>query len=56
MENIIANIFPTFVSPKAELNKVCIEENAQVFITDTHKERLQQAFGILKTAYQLIEL
>jgi len=38
------------------LSKICIEENAQVFITDTHKERLQQAFGILKTTYQLIEL
>jgi DNA replication and repair protein RecF len=38
------------------LYKVCVEESAQVFITDTHKERLQQAFDALKTKYQLIEL
>jgi len=38
------------------LHKVCVEESAQVFITDTHKERLQQAFDALKTKYQLIEL
>lgn len=38
------------------LRKVCIEESVQVFITDTHKERLQQVFGNLKTLYQLIEL
>jgi DNA replication and repair protein RecF len=38
------------------LHEVCIEESAQVFITDTHKERLQQTFDSLKTTYQLIEL
>jgi DNA replication and repair protein RecF len=38
------------------LNKVCVEENAQVFITDTHKERLQQAFDSSGAKYQLIEL
>lgn len=38
------------------LSKVCIEEHAQVFITDTHRERLQKAFDSLKTTYQLIEL
>ena len=38
------------------LRKVCIEEEAQVFITDTHKERLQTAFEALNVEYQLIEL
>jgi len=38
------------------LYKVCIEEQAQVFITDTHKERLQKAFEDLHVNYQLIEL
>ena len=38
------------------LHKVCNEETAQIFITDTHKERLQQAFDSLKVKYQLINL
>ena len=38
------------------LHKVCVEEQAQVFITDTHKERLDKALGDLKIKYQLIEL
>ncbi len=38
------------------LCEVCIKEDAQVFITDTHKERLQQTFENLNTPYQLIEL
>jgi DNA replication and repair protein RecF len=38
------------------LRKVCVENDAQVFITDTHKERLQNAFEALKVSYQLIEL
>jgi DNA replication and repair protein RecF len=38
------------------LRKVCIEENAQVFITDTHKERLKEKFEQLVCDYQLIEL
>ena len=38
------------------LHKVCTEENGQVFITDTHKDRLQKAFEALGTDYQLIEL
>jgi DNA replication and repair protein RecF len=38
------------------LHKVCNEEQAQVFITDTHKERLQKAFEDLQVNYQLIEL
>lgn len=38
------------------LTHVCINSNAQVFITDTHKDRLETA--LIKTAkpYQLIEL
>ena len=35
---------------------VCNENEGQVFITDTHKERLQEAFEKLNTAYQIIEL
>jgi len=35
---------------------VCIENGGQVFITDTHKERLENAFVNLGTAYQLVEL
>ena len=38
------------------LHYVCNENEGQVFITDTHKERLQQAFEKLNTAYQIIEL
>jgi DNA replication and repair protein RecF len=38
------------------LQKVCKEEEMQVFITDTHKERLQKAFEELQVNYQLIEL
>jgi DNA replication and repair protein RecF len=38
------------------LHKVCIEEQGQVFITDTHRERLVQAFEALGADYQLIEL
>lgn len=38
------------------LQRVCVENNGQVFITDTHKERLQKALEDLKVEYQLIEL
>lgn len=38
------------------LNWVCNKNDGQVFITDTHKERLEQAFAGLQTAYQIIEL
>ena len=38
------------------LNWVCKENTGQVFITDTHRERLEQAFINLHTAYQVIEL
>lgn len=38
------------------LHKVCIEEDGQVFITDTHKERLQESLKNLNVSYQLIEL
>ncbi len=38
------------------LQLVCIENDGQVFITDTHKERLEEAFTSLKTSFQLIEL
>lgn len=38
------------------LHHVCVENQSQVFITDTHKERLQQALQKLNVAFQLIEL
>lgn len=38
------------------LNWVCNENDGQVFITDTHKERLAEAFVNLNTNYQVIEL
>ena len=38
------------------LHWVCNENTGQVLITDTHKERLQEAFEKLNTAYQIIEL
>lgn len=38
------------------LQRVCVDEEGQVFITDTHKERLQQALDALGQRYQLIEL
>lgn len=38
------------------LEYVCVQTEAQVFITDTHKERLQQAFMKIGKDYDLIEL
>ena len=38
------------------LRHVCIENSSQVFITDTHRPRLEQALENLQVAFQLIEL
>jgi DNA replication and repair protein RecF len=38
------------------LHRVCCENNGQVFITDTHQERLENAFGGLNVSFQIIEL
>ncbi|BAV08089.1 DNA replication and repair protein RecF [Filimonas lacunae] len=38
------------------LHRVCVEEEGQVFITDTHKERLEKAFTDLSVVYQLVQL
>ena len=38
------------------LHWVCNKNDGQVFITDTHKTRLQEAFINLKSDYQIIEL
>ena len=38
------------------LQRVCVEEQGQVFITDTHKDRLMSALDDLGEKYQLIEL
>lgn len=38
------------------LQRVCVENNGQVFITDTNKERLSQHLDAISIAYQLIQL
>jgi DNA replication and repair protein RecF len=38
------------------LQKVCVENDGQVFITDTNRERVEQHLESLVQAYQLIEL
>ncbi len=38
------------------LEKVCHQEYGQVFITDTHKERLESAFQKLNIPFQLVEI
>ena len=38
------------------LHRVCIENNGQVFITDTNQERLSQHLDVLSISYQLIML
>ncbi len=38
------------------LRRVCIENNGQVFITDTHCERLEKALNELQVDYQLVNL
>jgi DNA replication and repair protein RecF len=38
------------------LHRVCIENDGQVFITDTSEERLVQHLDQLSTSYQIIEL
>jgi recF protein len=38
------------------LNKVCVQEHAQVFITDTHESRLQESLSQLPVDFQIINL
>ncbi|MBS1511950.1 MAG: DNA replication and repair protein RecF [Bacteroidetes bacterium] len=38
------------------LLQVCKQNDGQVFITDTHRDRLEDAFNSLDVAYQVIEL
>jgi DNA replication and repair protein RecF len=38
------------------LDWVCVQNEGQIFITDTHPERIQQHFGKLGVAFQLIQL
>jgi DNA replication and repair protein RecF len=38
------------------LHWVCVENDGQIFITDTHKERIYQKMQEFKITYQLIEL
>ena len=38
------------------LHWVCRENDGQVFITDTHRDRLEEAFDSLDVEFQIIEL
>lgn len=38
------------------LQQVCCRNEGQVFITDTHRDRLEAAFKEMEVAYQLVEL
>jgi DNA replication and repair protein RecF len=38
------------------LDWVCVQNEGQIFITDTHAERIQQHFGNLQLSYQMIQL
>lgn len=38
------------------LRRVCLENEAQVFITDTHEERIKKSIGQLSVSFQVIEL
>jgi DNA replication and repair protein RecF len=38
------------------LHEVCVEKNGQVFITDTHRARLEKAISQTGIPYQIIEL
>jgi DNA replication and repair protein RecF len=38
------------------LDKVCVQNNGQIFITDTHRSRIEEHFGRLGINYQLIDL
>ena len=38
------------------LHKVCVENDGQVFITDTHADRIQSSIKELSLLFQLIEL
>lgn len=38
------------------LKRVCVENEAQVFITDTHEDRIKESLGQLDVPFQVIEL
>ncbi len=38
------------------LHRVCVENDGQVFITDTHQERLKQSLTSIGTPFQLVKL
>jgi DNA replication and repair protein RecF len=38
------------------LNKVCVQEQAQVFITDTHQNRLEESLSKFSVSFQIINL
>lgn len=55
---LLDDIFEKLDAQRMEnlLGKVCHDKETQVFITDTHKERLEHAFSTHHASYQLIEL
>jgi DNA replication and repair protein RecF len=55
---LLDDVFEKLDEPRLNslLTKVCHETNAQVFITDTHKERLQHTLQALNIHFQLIVL
>lgn len=55
---LLDDVFEKLDSKRMEhlLYWVCNQNKGQVFITDTHRERLEQAFMGLNAAYQIIEL
>lgn len=38
------------------LQEVCLEKKGQVFITDTHRQRLEDQLGAIKCDYEIIEM
>ncbi|HET9056903.1 MAG TPA: DNA replication and repair protein RecF [Chitinophagaceae bacterium] len=38
------------------LKKVCVENDVQVFITDTHEERIKKSLGMLNVPFQIVHL
>lgn len=38
------------------LHKVCVEESGQVFITDTHEQRLEESLNKLLISFQLVKI
>lgn len=55
---LLDDIFEKLDSDRMQhlLNWICLQDTAQVFITDTHPERVKEALDATRQAYQLITL